>query len=189
MEEVKRRAAFLRWLAARGLAVGAVILALMEFVAWATDWLSFSLTSVVIFGSVWGVLLHVIVMCPAMALASWPSRARYRRYCEKEVLSIDPIEFYVLASLLDGETNGLGISLEVEERTGGDVRLGAGSLYGVLGRLRGRGLVKETGRRRDPRSHDPDFARPYYQLTPQGRALAEREFDRLDREGLVEVPS
>ena len=42
----------------------------------------------------------------------------------------------VLLALADGERHGYGIMLEVRERTGGRVRLGPGTLYGAIKRLK-----------------------------------------------------
>ena len=41
----------------------------------------------------------------------------------------------VLAGLVTGELHGYGIASDVEALSGGRVKLAAGTLYGVLGRL------------------------------------------------------
>ena len=67
---------------------------------------------------------------------------------------------------------------EVAERTGGRVRLGAGTLYGALKRLLEGGLVAEGTERADPALSDE--RRRYYRLTTFGRAVARAEARRLD---------
>jgi DNA-binding PadR family transcriptional regulator len=80
----------------------------------------------------------------------------------------------ILASLAAGELHGYGIACDVEELSGGRVKLGAGTLYGALGRLAAEGLIAQTreevagGRRRR-----------YYQLTGSGRAVLAEEAARL----------
>jgi DNA-binding PadR family transcriptional regulator len=92
--------------------------------------------------------------------------------------------FHILLSLGDGPKHGYAIMGEVEERTDGALRLGPGTLYGALRRLRGQGLIEEV---EDPRvSQSPDDERRrYYRLTGVGRAVATAEASRLQQ--LVEV--
>ena len=51
-------------------------------------------------------------------------------------LPLTPVVLNVLLALADGERHGYGIMLEVRERTGGRVRLGPGTLYGAIKRLK-----------------------------------------------------
>ncbi|MEJ2677847.1 MAG: PadR family transcriptional regulator, partial [Gemmatimonadota bacterium] len=53
--------------------------------------------------------------------------------------------FQVLLALADRARHGYGIMQEVEQRTDGRVRLGPGTVYGAIKRLRSQGLVEETG--------------------------------------------
>jgi len=77
--------------------------------------------------------------------------------------------FFVLTALADGPRHGYGIVGEVAELSGGRVKLKIGSLYGVLERLAGEGLI-EADREE---AHDGRLRR-YYRLTRDGRsALAE----------------
>jgi DNA-binding PadR family transcriptional regulator len=66
----------------------------------------------------------------------------------------------------------------VEERTGGRVRPGPGTVYGAIKRLRSQGLVEET--ETAPGSQD-DERRRYYRLTEAGRQVAVTEARRLER--------
>lgn len=90
--------------------------------------------------------------------------------------------FQILLALVERPRHGYGIMQEVEERTGGRVRLGPGTLYGAIKRLSGKGvLAEEAGA---PESGD-DERRRYYRLTAFGREVAAAEAKRLDR--LVET--
>ncbi len=89
-------------------------------------------------------------------------------------LPLSPQEFQILLSLADGDRHGYGIMLEVEARTGGAVRLGPGTLYGAIKRMRGPGLIAEAEER-----VEGDERRRYYRLTPLGRAVAVAEAARL----------
>lgn len=81
---------------------------------------------------------------------------------------------FILASLKRGELHGYGIALDVEELSGGRVKLTAGTLYGALNRLTDEGLVAQTrelevdGRRRR-----------YYRLTSVGETVLVEEAARL----------
>lgn len=82
--------------------------------------------------------------------------------------------YLVLLALADGPRHGYGIVQEVLALSGGDVRLGAGTLYGVLDRLGVAGLVEDAGEEVvDGR------LRRYYRLTADGGAAAAAETARL----------
>ena len=68
------------------------------------------------------------------------------------LLPLTPVAFNVLLALADEERHGYGIILEVEERTGGGVRVGPGTLYGALKRLREGGMIEESDERPAPTS-------------------------------------
>ena len=50
-------------------------------------------------------------------------------------LPLTPPVFHVLIALADGEKHGYAILREVEDRTGGRVRLSSGTLYAIIKRL------------------------------------------------------
>src|SRR5437667_397925 len=50
---------------------------------------------------------------------------------------LTPAMFQILLALADGEKHGYAILKEVEEHTGGEVRLSTGTLYGIIKRLLG----------------------------------------------------
>ena len=94
-------------------------------------------------------------------------------------LPLTPAVFHVLLALADGEKHGYVISKEIARRTNNEVRLGAGTLYGIIKRLLEDGFIEESEDR-------PDFSldderRRYYRLTKQGCALAEAEAERMER--------
>ena len=92
------------------------------------------------------------------------------------LLPLTEATFQLLLALADRDRHGYGIMHEVELRTAGRVRLGAGTLYGALKRLVADGLVEEAGERPDPSDHE---RRRYYRLSSLGRAVARAEARRL----------
>ncbi len=96
----------------------------------------------------------------------------------REFLPLSPLVFHVLVALADGDKHGYAIIKEVRRRTGGDVEIGASSLYSVLRRLLADGLVTETDERPDPALDDE--RRRYYRLSRLGRDVAAAEVKRLE---------
>lgn len=99
------------------------------------------------------------------------SSARRRRPMTTTVL-------HILLSLAEGPRHGYGIKKEVEDRTGGSLRVGPGTLYEAIGRLEERGLIQETSPDRDP--EESHAQRRYYALTSPGRACLVEELKRLE---------
>jgi len=96
-----------------------------------------------------------------------------------DLLPLTPAMFHVLLALADDERHGYAILKDVEARTGGSVRLGAGTLYGIVKRLLADGLIEQS-RRRPPAAED-DERRRYYRLTSFGRKVLVAEVERLER--------
>jgi DNA-binding PadR family transcriptional regulator len=88
------------------------------------------------------------------------------------LLPLTPALFHVLLSLVDGEKHGYAILKEVAERTGGQVQLGTGTLYGIVKRLLADGLIRESAAGSTDR-------RRAYRLTAFGRKVALAEAERL----------
>ena len=94
-------------------------------------------------------------------------------------LPLPAATFHILMALADEDRHGYAIIQEVAARTGGEVTLGAGTLYRSIQRMVDQDLVVElTMRERPPKDVD-DARRRYYRLTPFGRAVAEAETRRL----------
>jgi DNA-binding PadR family transcriptional regulator len=82
-------------------------------------------------------------------------------------------------ALADRDQHGYGIMQDVAARTGGKLRLGAGTLYGSVKRMLERGLIVELNERERPDADSDDERRRYYRLTPFGRKVAKAEAARL----------
>ena len=91
---------------------------------------------------------------------------------------LTPAMFEVLLSLAGEDLHGYAILKEVESRSGGKVRLSTGTLYGIIKRMLGDGLIVELRSR--PAESQDDERRRYYRLTPQGRQVAMAEAQRME---------
>ncbi len=84
-----------------------------------------------------------------------------------------PAAYHILLSLVDQPSHGYAIMQEIEDRTGGTVKLGPATLYRSLERLLREGLIEEhvsgpgANRRRE------------YSMTPTGRVELQAEAERL----------
>ena len=90
-----------------------------------------------------------------------------------------PVEFLVLAALLEEPRHGYAIVQEISRQTGERVSLRPGDLYRVLSRLEERGLLEISDRRPAPELDDQ--RRTYYQPTEEGRETARREAEMLSQ--------
>ena len=93
------------------------------------------------------------------------------------LLPLTPAVFHILLALADGEKHGYAIMQEVGLRTDGTFRMGPGTLYGSIKRMRADGLIMESGERPDPALDDE--RRRYYRLTDFGQRVARAEAQRL----------
>jgi DNA-binding PadR family transcriptional regulator len=94
------------------------------------------------------------------------------------LLPLPPATFHILLALAGEERHGYAIIQDIEARTGGELRMSAGTLYRSIARMVEQGLIAETTRRR---TLDDDERRRYYRLTPFGTATARAEMRRLTR--------
>jgi DNA-binding PadR family transcriptional regulator len=85
--------------------------------------------------------------------------------------------FQVLLSLSNAPRHGYAVIQDVDERTGGEIRLTASTLYDALARLVDSGLIAEV----EAPAASEDSRRRYYALTRQGRDAAAQEARRLER--------
>ena len=95
------------------------------------------------------------------------------------LLPLPPVTFHILLALSDQDRHGYAIIQEVEERTGGELRLSAGTLYRSIHRMLEQGLVVETRER--PAPEDDDERRRYYRITRLGIETAKAEARRLEQ--------
>jgi DNA-binding PadR family transcriptional regulator len=94
-------------------------------------------------------------------------------------LPLSPRVFQILMSLADVPRHGYAVIRDVEERTGGTIRLTASTLYDALARLDQQGWIEEVRPPADGDDHDP--RRRYYRLSELGREVARQEARRLER--------
>jgi DNA-binding PadR family transcriptional regulator len=92
---------------------------------------------------------------------------------------LTPAMFHVLLALAGDDLHGYAILKEVTQRTGGEVQLSTGTLYGIIKRLLNDGLISELRQR--PAAADDDERRRYYRLTAKGREVAATEAARLEK--------
>ena len=97
----------------------------------------------------------------------------------RDLLPLTPAVLHILLALAEGKKHGYGIMREVEARTGGETRLGPGTLYGSIKRMLADGLIEESDERPDPELDDQ--RRRYYRITGFGRRVAGAETERLAR--------
>jgi DNA-binding PadR family transcriptional regulator len=92
---------------------------------------------------------------------------------------LDPLPlsaFHILLALAGEDLHGYAIMRQVEQQTGGRVRLAPGTLYGSLRSLLEAQLIKALDERADP---DSSERRRYYRLTSAGLKLIRSEAEGL----------
>ncbi len=88
-----------------------------------------------------------------------------------------PHWFQILLALADHDLHGLGITKEVFDRTGGQMHLWPGMLYGALKKLGDAGLVADAA---VPAGFVAGGGRPrFYRITPMGRRACAQEAERM----------
>jgi DNA-binding PadR family transcriptional regulator len=92
------------------------------------------------------------------------------------LLPLPAATFHILVAVSAAERHGYAIIQDVAERTKGELRLSAGTLYRSIARMVEQGLIAETMKRR---SLADDERRRYYRITPFGTAVARAEMRRL----------
>jgi DNA-binding PadR family transcriptional regulator len=93
---------------------------------------------------------------------------------------LDPLPaaaFQIMLALADGDLHGYAIMRQVEEQTGGRLRLGPGTLYGSIQSLLEGNLIEEVDRPEDIEVHSE--RRRYYRLTVTGRKMARSEAEKM----------
>ena len=92
-------------------------------------------------------------------------------------LPLPAATFHILLALAEEDRHGYAIIQDVEERTGGELRMSAGTLYRSIQRMLEQGLIVEPRER--PLREDDDERRRYYRITELGTAVAKAEARRL----------
>jgi DNA-binding PadR family transcriptional regulator len=85
--------------------------------------------------------------------------------------------FQILLSLADCDLHGYAIMRQVEEQTGGRMRLGPGTLYSSIQALLEEEMIEEVDQPGEPQPGNE--RRRYYRLTSGGRKVARSEAERL----------
>src|ERR1700734_2675230 len=92
-------------------------------------------------------------------------------------LPLPAATFHILMAVAEEDRHGYAIIQDVAARTGGALKLSAGTLYRSIQRMLDQGLLLETQERPD-RELD-DERRRYYRIPPFGQAVARAEANRL----------
>ncbi len=93
------------------------------------------------------------------------------------LLPLPAATFHILMAVASEDRHGYAIIQDVEQRTGGKLRLSAGTLYRSIQRMLEQGLLVETIERPAPELDDE--RRRYYRITPFGTRVARAEVGRL----------
>jgi len=93
------------------------------------------------------------------------------------LLPLPNAAFHILLALADEDRHGYAIIQDVAARTGGELKLSAGTLYRSIQRMLKQGLLVEPRQRPVPELDDE--RRRYYRITPFGRTVAEAESRRM----------
>jgi DNA-binding PadR family transcriptional regulator len=95
----------------------------------------------------------------------------------QSLLPLPPATFHILLAVAAEDRHGYAIIQDVAARTGGELRLSAGTLYRTIQRMLEQGLIVEPRER--PAPAEDDERRRYYRITPFGEAVARAEARRL----------
>ena len=90
-----------------------------------------------------------------------------------DLLPLSPATLHVLLALTGGELHGYGILLEVARQSGGQYKMGPGTLYDNIKKLLKLGLIEETA------GSSEDEPRRRYRLTQTGSGVLAAETERL----------
>jgi DNA-binding PadR family transcriptional regulator len=93
---------------------------------------------------------------------------------------LDPLPaaaFQILLSLAEDDLHGYAIMRQIEEQTGGRMRLGPGTLYASIQALLEGGLIEELEETEDPAGKQE--RRRSYRLTAAGRKVARSEAEKM----------
>lgn len=97
----------------------------------------------------------------------------------EDLLPLPPAAFHILMAVADEDRHGYAIIQDVAARTGGELKLSAGTLYRSIQRMLEQGLLVEAQERPAPELDDE--RRRYYRITAFGAATARAEVKRLNQ--------
>jgi len=92
-------------------------------------------------------------------------------------LPLPSATFHILLALADDALHGYAVIQDIADRTNGELKLSAGTLYRSIQRMLEQGLIVEPRER--PAPDEDDERRRYYRITPLGTAVAKAEAGRL----------
>jgi DNA-binding PadR family transcriptional regulator len=92
---------------------------------------------------------------------------------------LTPSAFYVLLALHQGERHGYEIMKQVESASSSKIKMGPGTMYGLIKRLLAEELIEESDDRPDPSKDDE--RRRYYRLTAAGKRRLGAELQRYEQ--------
>jgi DNA-binding PadR family transcriptional regulator len=92
-------------------------------------------------------------------------------------LPLPAATFHILMAVAEEDRHGYAIIQDVAVRTGGELKLSAGTLYRSIQRMLEQGLIVETRERPAPELDDE--RRRYYRITPLGATVAKAEATRM----------
>ena len=92
-------------------------------------------------------------------------------------LPLPTATIHILLALADEDRHGYGVIQEGAAKTGGALKLSAGTLYRSIARMLEQDLITETSERPAPELDDE--RRRYYRITQFGRDVARAEARRL----------
>jgi DNA-binding PadR family transcriptional regulator len=97
----------------------------------------------------------------------------------RDFLPLKPAHFHILLTVAEQPVHGYGIREEVDQRTGGQIVLAAGTLYETIQRLDRDGLVHEVDT--PPEEAERASSRwRFYRATELGRDVLRLEVARLE---------
>jgi DNA-binding PadR family transcriptional regulator len=99
------------------------------------------------------------------------------------LLPLPTATFHILMAVADDDRHGYAIIQEIATRTGGEIKMSAGTLYRSIQRMIEQDLIAEVHER--PAPEFDDERRRYYRMTAFGTAVAKAEARRL--QGLVRL--
>jgi DNA-binding PadR family transcriptional regulator len=94
-------------------------------------------------------------------------------------LPLPAATFHILMAVAEEDRHGYAIIQDVAARTGGELKLSAGTLYRSIQRMLEQGLILETQER--PAPEFDDERRRYYRITLLGATVAKAEATRMSK--------